>query len=237
MRYHFELMNFKLINLFKKATVMKKRILHVKARVARTVCGAALLALAALPGYGQGDKSGGGIVAYTNFDQGGQGGSGAQTGGGSAGTTTGAGTPGTEAGTGTTTGTGTGSLGAPANTGTPKPGTDKQHTPFGTGSRQPIPAGSSPPSNTTITNPTGTYDSGGNPALTSPLDNGNTGTVPAYDATPNTNPAAAVPANGTNGVRNDSTANPPANANRPATTNDTQGTGTAGSGTKGRDYR
>jgi hypothetical protein len=109
--------------------------------------------------------------------------------------------------------------------------------PFGTGSRQPIPAGSSPPSNTTITNPTGTYDSGGNPALTSPLDKGNTGTVPAYDATPNTNPAATAPANGTNGVRNGASTNNPANANHPATTNDTRGTGAAGSGTSKRDYR
>jgi hypothetical protein len=139
-------------------------------------------------------------------------------------------------GTGTT-GLGTGSLGGQGNKGTP--GTGTHAAPFGTGTRQPIPAGSSPPSNTTVTNPTGTYDSGGNPVLTSPADQGNTGTVPAYDATPNTNPAATPPAGGTsdNDLRNSGSTNNPANPNRPATTNDTRGTGAAGTGTSGRDYR
>lgn len=204
-------------------TTMKKKPMHTKVRVARTFVGASLLALTALSSYGQGGSTG----------------TGAQAGGGSAGTTTGTGTPGTGSGNGTpvgtgTTGLGTGSLGGQGNKGTP--GTGTHAAPFGTGTRQPIPAGSSPPSNTTVTNPTGTYDSGGNPALTSPADKGNTGTVPAYDATPNTNPAATPPAGGTDALRTGGSSNNPANPNRPATTNDSRGTGSAGTGTSGRDY-
>jgi|GEM_PF-6475325 len=203
---------------------MKRNPLHTKARVARAVFGASLLALAALPGYSQGGSGAG---------------NGAQAGGGSAGTTTGTGAAGTGAGTtdvGTgSTGLGTGSLGGQGNKGTP--GTGTHAAPFGTGTRQPIPAGSSPPSNTTVTNPTGTFDSGGNPVLTSPADNGKPGTVPAYDATPNTNPAATPPASAADVMRKDGPANNPANPNSPATTNDTRGTKPAGSGAGKQDYR
>ncbi len=202
---------------------IQKKSLPAKARVARTLFGASLLALAALPGYGQGGSTGTGDGSS----------------GGSAGTTTGTGTAGTGAGTtavGTgATGLGTGSLGGQGNKGTP--GTGTHAAPFGTGSRQPIPAGSSPPSNTTVTNPTGTYDSGGNPVLTSPADKGNAGTVPAYDATPNTNPAATPPATSTGGSRKDGSTNNAVDPNRPATTNDTRGTGAAGTAPNGRDHR
>jgi hypothetical protein len=73
--------------------------------------------------------------------------------------------------------------------------------------------------------------------LTSPADKGNAGTVPAYDATPNTNPAATPPAGGTDGPRNSGSTNNPTNPNRPATTNDTRGTKSAGTDTSGHDYR
>jgi hypothetical protein len=191
---------------------MKQKITNINAQFARAVFAASVAVLAALPGHGQ------------------QAGTNPQTGAGSAGTTTGGAT-----GTGTI-GTAVEPAGSQGNTRTPRVETGT--APVGSGTRQPIPAGSSPPSNTTITNPTGTYDRGGNPTLSAPVGTGTNGTVPAYDANPNTTPPGNPPANPTNDVRNNGSMNNRDTPNNPSNPNDTRSTSPTGAGanTTGRDY-
>lgn len=186
---------------------MEKKIVHIKTQLSRAVFAALVAALTILPGYGQ------------------QAGTSSQTGAGNAGTTTG-------------TATGTGAVVEPAgsqgNTATPR--VEVGTAPVGTGTRQPIPAGSSPPSNTTITNPTGTYDRGGNPTLSTPVGTGTNGTVPAYDANPNTAPLGNAPANGagkTDSLNMQGTPNNPSGSKVPRGTPRT-GTGTGTNGQKNK---